>query len=93
LPEFCGVNLSHQKIKAMKKNLGSIDRSIRLLGAMLIGILYFTGQITGTTALILGIVGILLAGTALLAFCPVYPIFDLSTRKREKSSLKPQSEF
>lgn len=39
----------------MKKNMGSADRVIRLLAAVIIAVLYFTNQITGTTAAILAI--------------------------------------
>jgi len=67
----------------MKKNMGSIDRALRLLGGLAIVILYFSGQITGTSAIVLGIVAILLIGTSLMAHCPAYPLFGWSTRKKE----------
>jgi len=67
----------------MKKNLGSIDRTLRLLGAMAIVILYLTDQINGTAAILLGVVAALLIGTSLVAHCPVYPIFGWSTCKKE----------
>jgi len=68
----------------MKKNIGSTDRVLRLLGAMVIAILYGTAQITGTVAIVLGIIGVLLLVTSLMAYCPVYPLFGFSTRKMEK---------
>jgi|WetSurMetagenome_2_1015567.scaffolds.fasta_scaffold125130_1 hypothetical protein len=71
----------------MKKNLGSIDRTLRLLGAMAIIALYFTNQITGTAAIVLGIVAALLIGTSLTAHCPVYPLFGWSTRKKEQKAV------
>ena len=42
----------------MKKNMGTIDRTIRLLFAIAVAILYLTGSITGVEALILGIIAI-----------------------------------
>jgi len=39
----------------MKHNMGSIDRALRVLAAVVIGILYFTNQITGIAAIILGV--------------------------------------
>jgi hypothetical protein len=43
----------------MEKNMGTIDRVIRASIAVLIAILYFTGKISGTVAVILGIVAVL----------------------------------
>ena len=74
----------------MKKNLGSVDRAIRLLGAFAIVILYFTDQFSGTAAIVLGIMAALLIGTSLTAHCPVYPIFGFSTRKKDHKALSTQ---
>ena len=38
----------------MKPNMGTIDRVVRVLVAVVIAVLYFTEQITGTAAIILG---------------------------------------
>jgi hypothetical protein len=63
----------------MKKNMGTIDRIIRVIIAAIVGILYFTGIISGT----LGIVMLVLAGvlvlTSLIRFCPIYAPFGIST--------------
>lgn len=67
----------------MKKNMGTVDRVVRLLGALAIIILYAAGQITGTAAIILGVVALLLIGTGLAGFCPAYPLFRISTVKKE----------
>ncbi|WP_083760691.1 YgaP family membrane protein [Robiginitalea biformata] len=65
----------------MKKNMGSVDRVIRLLIAAVIGVLYYTGTVSGT----LGIVLLILAGvfilTSFISFCPLYAPFGLSTCK------------
>lgn len=65
----------------MKKNMGSADRVIRLLIAAVIGVLYYTGTVSGT----LGIVLLVLAGvfvlTSFISFCPLYAPFGLSTCK------------
>lgn len=63
----------------MTKNVGSIDRIIRILFAVLVAVLYFTGVISGTLALILGILAAVLLVTGLIGFCPLYAIFKLST--------------
>ena len=67
----------------MKANMGTIDRTIRTILAMLIGILYFTGQISGTTAIVLGALAVVFLLTSLISWCPLYLPFGLSTRKRE----------
>lgn len=66
----------------MKKNMGSADRIIRISVAIIIAILYFEGLISGTTALILGIVAAIFLLTSFISFCPIYTIFGLSTRKK-----------
>jgi hypothetical protein len=67
----------------MKKNVGATDRSIRLLLAIVIAILYFTDVISGTLAIILGIIGVALVITSLFSFCPAYAVLKLSTAKKE----------
>lgn len=65
----------------MKKNMGSIDKAIRVIVAIVIGILYFTGQITGTAAIILGILAVVFLLTSLVGTCPLYLPVGLSTKK------------
>jgi hypothetical protein len=65
----------------MKLNMGTVDRSIRLVIAAIIAVLYFTGQITGTVAIVLGIVAIVFLLTSIIGWCPGYLPFRLSTRK------------
>lgn len=65
----------------MKLNMGIIDRSIRLAIAVIIAVLYFTGTITGTLAIVLGIVGIVFLATSIIGWCPGYVPFRISTRK------------
>ncbi len=65
----------------MKKNMGTVDRVIRTVVAVAIIILYFTGLIGGTLALILGIVAVLFLLTSLVSFCPTYTLFGISTCK------------
>ncbi len=65
----------------MKQNMGSLDRIIRLAIAVVIAILYFTETITGWIAIVLGIIAIIFALTSILAFCPLYALLGLSTKK------------
>ncbi|MCD4730090.1 MAG: DUF2892 domain-containing protein, partial [Bacteroidales bacterium] len=56
----------------MKANMGSADRIIRILIAVVIGVLYFTNVITGTLAIILLLVGVVFLLTSFVSFCPLY---------------------
>jgi hypothetical protein len=69
----------------MKKNMGSVDRGIRILAAIVIVVLYVTNQITGTAAIILGILAIVFLLTSFVAFCPLYLPFKISTKKEAKA--------
>ncbi|MCI4442474.1 MAG: DUF2892 domain-containing protein [Lentimicrobium sp.] len=67
----------------MKKNMGSTDKIIRILIAIVIGVLYYTKTIDGTVALVLGALAIIFVLTSFISFCPLYLPFGLSTRKKE----------
>lgn len=69
----------------MKKNMGTIDRVIRTVVVLAIVVLYFTGQISGTLAIVLGIVAAAFLVTSFFSWCPAYALLDLSTRKESKS--------
>jgi uncharacterized membrane protein YtjA (UPF0391 family) len=68
----------------MKKNMGNADKMIRVLVAIIIGVLYFTNVISGTTALVLGILAIIFLVTSLVSVCPLYLPFGISTFKKKK---------
>ena len=59
--------------------MGSADRIIRFIAAAIIGVLYYTGTLSGT----LGIVLLVLAGvfvlTSFVSFCPLYAPFGITT--------------
>lgn len=67
----------------MKKNMGNLDRTIRLVLAGVILLLTLTNVITGAMAYILLALGIVLAVTSLFSICPLYMLFKISTRKKE----------
>ena len=68
----------------MKQNMGGVDKIIRLVVVAIIVALYFTGQITGAAAIILGIVAVAFLVTSLIGWCPSYVPFGISTRKSDK---------
>jgi hypothetical protein len=69
----------------MKKNMGPVDRVIRLLVAATIATLYFTNAIGGAIALVLMVIAGVFAVTALVGSCPLYSILGISTCKTKKA--------
>jgi len=67
----------------MKKNMGVVDRVIRILIAVVIAVLYFTHAISGTLAVILLIFAGVLVVTSLIGICPLYLPLGLSTSKKK----------
>lgn len=66
----------------MKQNMGLIDRIIRAIVAIVIGILIFLKLITGVLAIILGILAAVFLLTSIFAVCPLYLPFKISTKKK-----------
>lgn len=68
----------------MKKNMGIVDKVIRIIVALVIAILFYTGVISGT----LGIVLLIFAGvfllTSFISFCPLYTIIGINTCPAKK---------
>jgi K+-transporting ATPase A subunit len=73
----------------MVKNMGGADRIIRILLAIVIGILYFTDRITGTAAIILGIIATVFLLTSFVGTCPLYIPLKIFTKKKEKKQSPP----
>lgn len=69
----------------MKQSMGAVDKVIRLVVVAIIAALYFTGQITGTAAIILGIIAVAFLVTSLIGWCPTYVPFGISTKKADKT--------
>jgi hypothetical protein len=65
----------------MKKNMGITDRLFRVIVAIVIGVLYFTGQLSNTAVIILGIFAVIFLITSFISFCPLYAPFKISTKK------------
>ncbi|TDB61114.1 YgaP family membrane protein [Arundinibacter roseus] len=63
----------------MTKNMGTNDRLLRVLVAMIAIILYYAGILTGA----LGSIALILSGifilTSFVSFCPLYTLFGFST--------------
>jgi len=66
----------------MNANLGSTDKAIRIVLAIIIAGLFFSNVITGTLAIILMIIAGTLLLTSLISFCPLYTLLKISTKKK-----------
>ncbi len=69
----------------MKKNMGTADRIIRIIVAILFGALYFSGTVTGTLGYIMLALGGVFILTSMVSFCPLYSIVGLSTCPTKKA--------
>ncbi|OSZ81957.1 hypothetical protein CAP35_01405 [Chitinophagaceae bacterium IBVUCB1] len=65
----------------MKVNMGSADRIIRVIIAVIFATLYFTGTVPGTLGLVLTIAAVVFVLTSLMGFCPLYTLFGIRTKK------------
>jgi len=68
----------------MKKNMGNIDRIIRVMIAIIISVLFFTGIISGTLGIILLVLGGVFLLTSVISFCPLYAPFGINTCPKDK---------
>lgn len=63
----------------MKANMGSLDKAIRIVLAIVFATLFITKMVEGTLALILLILGGVFLFTSIISFCPLYTLFGIST--------------
>ena len=72
----------------MKRNLGNLDRIIRVIIAAVILLLYFTNVLTGTAAIVLFILAGVLVITPLVGFCPLYALLGINTYAARQGKLQ-----
>ncbi|MBN3519949.1 DUF2892 domain-containing protein [Algoriphagus lutimaris] len=63
----------------MKKNMGTIDRAIRLIVAAVLVLLYFSGIVSGTLGVISLVVALVFVITSLVSYCPLYALVGIKT--------------
>ena len=66
----------------MKANMGTADKTIRILLAITVGTLYYFGIISGILAIILGALALIFIITSFINICPLYLPFGISTRPK-----------
>jgi len=63
----------------MKKNVGSIDKGVRIVIAIIAAGVFFTGTVTGVLGYVaLGVAAIMLA-TTFMSSCPIYSILGMNS--------------
>ena len=65
--------------------MGTADRVIRFIIAAVIGVLYYTGTISGTLGIVLIVLAAVFVLTSFVSFCPLYAPFGISTCAAKKS--------
>ena len=68
----------------MNKNESGFDRVLRVILAVAIAVLYFTGVLSGAWAIVLGVIAVILLITGLVGFCPLYKLLGISTLKKSE---------
>jgi hypothetical protein len=63
----------------MKKNMGSADKIIRIIIAVVIAVLYFNEIISGTFGIVLLCLSGIFLLTSFISFCPLYKPFGINT--------------
>jgi len=63
--------------------MSGVDRIIRIIIAVVLGVLYWQGIIEGTFAYVLLVLATVFLLTSFASFCPLYKIVDLNTCPRK----------
>lgn len=80
------VNIQKQEkqiLTAMKRNMGTTDKILRISGAALLIVLYITKILSGTPGIIALVLAAILIVTSFIGFCPLYLPFGINTRKKD----------
>jgi hypothetical protein len=68
----------------MKTNMGSADKAIRIVLAIVFAGLYITKLVEGTVGIALLVLGGVFLLTSILSFCPLYTILGMNTCEKKK---------
>lgn len=76
----------------MTKNMGTADKAIRVIVALVIFGLYFMNVITGTLAIVFMVFAAIFVVTSFISFCPLYKIFGIKTNSDSENS-QPENKM
>jgi len=66
----------------MKKNMGNFDRVLRIILAIVVAILIYMEILTGTAAIILGVIAGIFLITSIFGICGLYSVVGINTCKK-----------
>ena len=69
----------------MKKNMGSTDKAVRIVLAIVFAVIAFTGAVASPWNYVLVVLGAVFLLTSVISFCPLYAPFGISTCKVKKN--------
>ncbi|GAB4492050.1 MAG: DUF2892 domain-containing protein [Anaerolineales bacterium] len=64
----------------LETNMGTTDRIVRVILALVFAGLYFTNVVSGLLGVILLVLGVVFLLTSFVSFCPLYLPFKISTK-------------
>jgi hypothetical protein len=68
----------------MKTNMGSADKAIRIVLAIVFAGLYITQLVEGIVGLALLVIGGVFLLTSVISFCPLYTLLGMNTSEKKK---------
>jgi len=74
----------------MKANMGSGDKLVRLLLAIVLILLFYFEVLTGTAGIVALIAALVLTVTSLINFCPLYPVFKINTNRSKAKKVESE---
>ena len=63
--------------------MGTIDKVVRIIVALIIILLFVSNKIEGTTAIVLLVLSGIFILTSFISFCPLYYPLGISTKKEQ----------
>ena len=63
--------------------MGSTDKIIRIILALVFIVLFYMNVVTAPMSYILLALSAVFVLTSLVSFCPMYPLFGMNTRKKQ----------
>lgn len=78
------VKQTSNKILKNEKEYGSTDRIIRMIIAVTIAVLFYTGTISGTLGIVFSALAAVFVLTSSVSFCPIYMLFGMSSCAAKK---------
>jgi hypothetical protein len=66
-------------------NLSLLDKTLRLMAAIIIAMLFFTDTISGTLGIVLLIIAAIFLITSVIGICPIYMACGIHSNKKRKT--------